>query len=634
MCGICGLVWRPSVRGDVSPRSNLAITAMLDAMGHRGPDGQGRHVAERHALGHLRLAIIDVEGAPQPMSSPDGNVALSFNGEIYNFAQLMEDQKRRGWQFRTRSDTEVLLAGYIQDGRLFDDMLNGMYAYAVLDEAGLHGGSGGGRLQLGIDPVGVKPLYVWEGPDAVLFASELRGILAALRALEFPVAIDRRALAQFLAQGWVPQPGSLVQGVRKLTPGARMEIDLSNGQTKDLPPRTLPAARAGNLEEVLFASVRRQVIADVPVGFFLSGGIDSSLLVSVAHQMGLAPRTFTVRFEGEGHGIAAANEADVAALVAAHCNAEHHELRVNADILLEELDAGLAAMDQPIADPACLPLLVMSRFAQDHVKVCLSGDGGDELFQGYPRHALTPWKRRWHGLPPQLRDAARSIVQRLPTSPSTGLAENLRRIRVGFGLLDDPEYIPGPFSGHNERLLTVAPDMPDWMMALPTSDTAMFEADMRGQLSGQMLPKTDHVSMYASLECRVPFLDLEMVAFAQSISGAEKRAGGLGKAPLRSLLSRYLPDEVTKRPKHGFRVPLTDWFRTKLASSIRGRLLDPGQPVAGMMRRTDLEQLLAAHISGRAEHSIRIWSLLALQAWLDRNGLSHQDVGSAQDLAP
>lgn len=593
------------------------MRAIMEAMHHRGPDGQGMQVSEQAAIGHLRLSIIDIEGGAQPMASPDGRVHLSYNGEVYGYEGVMAAQRARGWNFATRSDTETLLAGYIQDGETFDFGLNGMYAYAMLDRR-----PGRNLVQVGLDPVGIKPLFLAETPLGVLFASELRGMAAGLAALGLPCTPDRAAMVQYLALGWVPGPRTMLEGVRRLTPGTRLHIALDGAGLTPLPSRPMPPAASAppsldDLAATLEAAVRRQVVSDAQLGFFLSGGIDSSLLVSVAQRIGIKPRSFTVRFTGTGHGVARADEADIARSVAEHCGAEHHELEVSAATLAGELDAAFAAMDQPIADAACLPLLVMARFAREHVKVCLSGDGGDELFLGYPRHKLARHKMRWHNLPSPLQKSLQGLAARLPDAPGSGIAERLRKLRVGIDLISSPDYFAGPFSGRHSACLIDAPALPSWARDVPAEAEALFEADMLGQLAGQMLPKTDHVTMYASLETRVPFLDLEMIAAARAIPTTDKLSGGKGKAPLRALLARHLPPEITNRPKQGFRVPLTSWFRKDLAPLIRARLLDVPETAAGLVKRPALERLLADHIDGRAEHSGRIWALLALQAWLD-----------------
>lgn len=591
----------------------------MSAMKHRGPDGSGMYIGQRSSLGHLRLAVIDVESGAQPMSAPDGGTTIVFNGELYNFQDLNPDLSRAGWNFTTRSDTETLLAGHTLEGDAFDRKLNGMYAYARLDQV-----QGREIVTLAIDPVGIKPLYVAETPDATLFASELRGVIAGMRAVGHVPEIDSAAVAQYLSLGWTPQPQTLLRGVRKLRPGERLRIHPDERIEEvgcEGPQKRPQPVSLEELEEGLIAAVRRQMISDVPLGFFLSGGVDSSLLVALASELGVEPRTFTVRFAGEGHGVASANEADIAREVAQTFGAQHHECVVDANVLASHLDETLDAMDQPIADPACLPLLMLSRFAREQVTVCLSGDGGDELFAGYPRHQFAAWKRKWQAVPPALRWPARAAGRLLPKAPSTGARELLRKGGVALRLIDDENYFTGPFSGERGKGLSPAPLLPDWARNIPGDGEAMMMADLAGELSGQMLPKTDHISMWCSLECRVPLLDLELVGMARAMPLGKKRQGVTGKLPLRELLARRLPAHIANRPKHGFRVPLTTWFRGDLSGMVRERLLSGSDVAAGVVPQGEVGDLVEAHLTGAEERSVQIWSLLALQAWIDRHDL-------------
>lgn len=614
MCGIGGIVWKGELRSNSRERGLLVANDIMSAIKHRGPDGSGIYGADRFTIGHVRLAVIDVEGAPQPMWSPNKDVAIVYNGEVYNFPELMHEQSFKGWQHVTHSDTETILAEYVLKGSDFDNNLNGMYAYAIADVR-----NGIERLQLGIDPVGIKPLYIWEDNSVLVFASELKGIIAALKAIQIPLSLNQNSLASYLSLGWVPQTDTLVSGVRKLQPGGRLQIDLRTGEVLDIPRRGYPEPKKGDLKESISRAVKRQLVSDVPVGFFLSGGVDSSLLVATASKLGVNPKTFTVRFVGDGHGISAVDEADIARRVAGACGADHHELAVSAQTLLDKLDETFAAMDQPIADPATLPLLCLSQFAREHVKVCLSGDGGDELFHGYPRHLYANVKEYWQRVPTQIRVAARSAVGLLPIAPTTGFNEVVRKFGVGFHIIDDPFYAIGPFSGRHARFLSSKPILPSWATNVRNMNDELFEADMLGQLSGQLLPKTDHISMHAGLECRVPYLDLDVISNARYLTIAQKRKGRTGKMPLRSLLKEFKLDEIVNRPKQGFRVPLTSWFRFDMAETIRSRLLDNPTPLCGMISRGHVEEIVSSHIRGEAEHSIRIWSMLSLQTWLDRH---------------
>lgn len=594
-----------------------AADAMRGALQHRGPDGHGQFETDGAILGHMRLAIIDLAGGRQPMTSPAGDVALSYNGECYNFGDLTESYAQRGWRFATRCDTEAVLAGYCLDGETADERLNGMFAYALLDER-----SARPFVLLSTDPVGIKPLFLYENDGVVLFASELQAIVAGLASLGRSREVASAGVEAFLRFGWVPAPATLLRHVRKLLPGERWVVDIVDAQAR---PRSRNALRLcgprfhsvrdfdAALAETLKGAVARQLISDVPLGIFLSGGIDSSLVLATARELGHEMQCFTIGFSGPGQGVSVANETAAAEAVAKALGGTTTSLQVDEAVLQAELFNTLDAMDQPLADPACLPLLLLSRFARESVKVCLSGDGGDELFAGYPRHALIPFKRQWHKLPPAFRGLTGRLVGRLPTAPGRGAAEALRKARVLHGMVDQADYVAGPFS----TMLESDPSH-DWNGVMPDDSCAVMRADIEGQLAGQMLPKTDNMTMAASLECRVPLLDLELISLASGAPMAWKRGVNTGKLPLRRLLARHLPPAVTGRAKQGFRVPLTSWLRGPIADEIKDRLLTPHAAVQGVLPSAQVETLLGDHLAGRAEHSVRIFALLALNSWLAR----------------
>ncbi|PHR59901.1 MAG: asparagine synthase (glutamine-hydrolyzing) [Robiginitomaculum sp.] len=624
MCGICGVIWRRA-RLDSENEGRHIVEKMMTAMRRRGPDGQGHHSAPGVVLGHLRLSIIDIKKGAQPMYAADDKVAIVYNGETYNFHDIRDGLKAKGWQPRTDSDTEAILARYVEDGPSFDQALNGMYSYAIHDQR-----NGMQAVYLGVDPVGIKPLYLFEDDEVTIFASEMRGIDSGLRALGAERAVDEAGLASYLALGWAPAPSSLMRHVRKLGPGERVKITPgSQNRTQNLPRREIQPAvvptdfeeLVDHIERVLMGVLKRQMISDAPLGFFLSGGIDSSLLVAMATKLGASVKTFSVGFTGVGHGVAAANEADIARSVAKYLGSDHHELQVDADVLRFHLDETLIAMDEPIVDAACLPLLLISKFASEHVKVCLSGDGGDELFAGYPRHWLAPWKRRWQQSPTLAQSLLRNLADFLPRSPGSGVKEILRKGRVVLSLMDEKGYVGGPFSGSGSRFLSQSIDLPKVPPEIYGDGPAMMREDMEGQLAGQMLPKTDRISMWTSLEARVPLLDNDMIALAKALPIEMKLKGRTGKLPLRALLSRHLPDEISQRPKQGFRVPLTSWFRHDFGAMIRERLLDEAHGFGPLLPRSNIEEMIDEHMDGRAEWSSQLWSLLALQSWISRNNL-------------
>ena len=515
MCGVSGIITRHSGAHADGTEARSAVTSMMHAMHHRGPDGSGIFERGNVILGHNRLSVIDLVGGAQPLCLQNGRLAVSYNGETYNFNELRNTLAATGTVFKTHSDTEVVLQSYASNGINFDQKLNGMYSYAIFDGRGPEN-----IVQLGIDPVAIKPLFLFQNDDFFIFASELRAVAAAMKTLKIARGVDPQAARAYLRYGFVPAPMALLRGVRAFAPGDRCRIDSSQGSVEWLPPRMRPRAPIeyigerslkAQLSDHLIRAIKRQIVADVPVGFFLSGGIDSSLLISAAARIGIQPKSFTIRFTGAGHGVSQANEADIAAQVARLCGSEHHEIALDSGKLLYRIDDTFDAMDQPLADPACLPLYELSKFARSEVTVCLAGDGGDEVFAGYPRHRFEGWKQHWRYFPKPFSRAVRAIFDRFPTAPGTGVAEMLRKAKVGFSLIDDPDYITGPFGNDVQ-----AADF-DWNKIDKLDAQSLMDADIDGQLAGQLLPKTDSMTMAASIECRVPLLDLELIDFASSL---------------------------------------------------------------------------------------------------------------------
>jgi asparagine synthase (glutamine-hydrolysing) len=610
MCGVAGAILKPRVAERLA--LDEAVCAMVSCVRHRGPDGAGQVSDAGVVLGHARLSIIDLETGEQPLFNEDGTKALVYNGEVYGY-QALRDALSVRHVFRTSTDSEVLVHLYEEHGPDFARPLNGMYAYILHDRSN-------DSVHFGIDSIGIKPLYWYEDSDVVLIASELRAISVGLRSLGRVPEFDESAMREYLHLGWFPAPSTALRGVRKLAPGERAEY--RNGLVSVVAPERRPLGPpvSGDptraVEEELTAAVRRQLVADVPVGFFLSGGIDSSLLVALAARERRGLKTFTVGFRGQGTEVARVNEAHVARRVASILGTEHHETSVDVALMLEEFDEVFQAMDEPIADPATLPLLHVARFARESVTVCLSGDGGDEVFSGYPRHWMAPYKRRWHSLPRFARRAVEAGAKLLPSRPSRGFVEGLRRTRVGMELLFDADYVTGPFGGPFRALLDVGSPESLTPSALHESMDSLFWADVDGQLSGQLLPKTDRITMWAGLETRVPYLDRDVVELARRIPRSAKIRGSTTKHVLRELLAVHLPAEIAGRAKHGFRVPLSGWFRNHLRDYVLRELRDDCLIPASVVPPQTVRHLVAEHQSGAAEHSIRIWALLALNHWI------------------
>lgn len=560
MCGILGYAGTPSIAPDV-------LASMRDTMSHRGPDDSGLWISSDNfsGLGHRRLSIIDLSpGGHQPMADPLGRVHLTYNGEIYNFVELRDELKGHGHTFRSASDTEVILAAYRQWGEGFVEHLGGMFALALYDED-LR------RLYLARDRAGEKPLFVWRDGKRILFASELKALLALP---EFPRRLDYNALEHYLAFAYVPQDLCLVEGVEKLLPGHILRFDVDRGDVSirrywDLPrfkegaKKADPEALADELDVLLAAAVKRQMIADVPVGILLSGGLDSSLVTAMASRVSSRPvKTFTISFPGyEGQ-----NEAPFARMVAEHFGTEHTEMP--ADAASVDLLPKLAwQYDEPIGDSSMVPTYIVSCLIRQHATVALGGDGGDELFGGY--HLYT-WSARLgyvqRFLPGPLRGLVRSAAQRLP------LATRGREYLIGSAAqhFEPLAHLGLYFASDRRRALLVNSDgahpTPDELrISIAGGANTMLQAaqriDFRSYMVDDILVKVDRASMLASLETRSPFLDPAVVEFAFGKVPDKLKVTLTGrKILLRRLAARLLPRQLDLRRKQGFSVPISAWF--------------------------------------------------------------------------
>ena len=645
MCGLCGFL---APAADLSAEAAAAaVTAMAETLVHRGPDDGGVWVdaAAGIALGHRRLAILDLSPqGHQPMVSDCGRYVLAYNGEVYNFETLRRALDGEV-QWRGHSDTEVLLAALARRGTAATLAgLNGMFAFALWDRQER-------RLTLARDRLGEKPLYYgWQG-GRFLFGSELKALTAHPG---WAGDIDRDALAAYLRLGFIPAPHAIWQGLRKLPPGTWLTLDA--GRTE---PRlhTYWSARlaveqglaspfAGSEDEALDAlerllkdAIGLRMRADVPLGAFLSGGIDSSTVVALMQAQSSRPvRTFTIGFHEAGY-----NEAEDARRIAEHLGTEHTELYVTARDGLATIPSLAHLWDEPFADASQVPTLLVSRMARRSVSVCLSGDGGDELFGGYSRYLWTrdTWRRiGW--LPTALRRALAGAV----TAVSPGV---WNRLLAPFGRL-----LPGPLAIANpgERLhkavdiltgdspealylrmlshwkdpaaLVIGATEPPGVLTDPrlrprTTDITetMMYADSVLYLPDDILVKLDRASMGVSLESRVPLLDHRVYEFAWTLPLAWKVRGRRGKLPLRRLLARHVPPELFERPKMGFGVPIEHWLRGPLRDWAEA-LLDPARLAReGILRPAPIRACWAEHQAGQRNWAYQLWGVLMFQAWLE-----------------
>jgi asparagine synthase (glutamine-hydrolysing) len=613
MCGIAGFF----LRDKIAELSTLRW--MCRQISHRGPDDEGFHLDGGCAIGMRRLSIIDLSTGHQPISNEDASVWIVFNGEIYNFQELRERLLQQGHQFKTNSDTETIVHLYEQEGIDGLRLLRGMFAFCIWD-------SKERRILLARDRFGKKPLYYALLPQGIYFASEMK----SLRLPEIPADIDQDALRLYFQLTYIPEPYSAFTGIRKLMPGAWLTYSF-DGSSRQGRYWTFPApAPAGpvyqgsedeacaRLRNVFDESVKIRMIADVPLGAFLSGGIDSSAVVaSMALQSRDPVKTFSIGWEE-----AEFNELEYARLVAKLYKTDHHELVVRPDAmsLVQQL---IRQFDEPFGDSSAIPTFLVSQLAVQHVKVALSGDGGDELFAGYDSFKAVEKLRGLDFVPKLARKLVRGISELLPYS---AYGKNYLRLLGQPSALE--RYVQEVTSPYELRrhLLT-----PEWMLP---GETAFFEQTL-GQASipeadifskalyfetvanlpGDMLVKVDRMSMANSLEVRCPLLDHVLGELAASFPPAWKLRNGTGKYILLKALADRLPPQILKRQKKGFGVPLRHWFRGPLRQFLWDHLLRRDFLDRNIVTPGFVRYLLTEHDSGRRDNSHYLWHLLVLEMW-------------------
>ena len=621
MCGIAG-----HVAFENSPPPTMEqLLAMCDAMYHRGPDDCGADIDGNVALGMRRLSIIDVAGGHQPIFNEDRSVRVVFNGEIYNYRELRSQLEAKGHRFATHSDTEVLVHLWEEVGLDFVDQLNGMFAIALHDMRQ-------NRVVLARDHLGIKPLFYALDHRGVVFGSEVKVLLASGR-IERQLDLD--ALGQFMAWEYIPGQGTLHQSIRKLEPGCLLDINVASGsathqQYWDV-PLTGPDSSISDaqwedaIDEKLHQAVRRQLVSDVPLGAFLSGGVDSSLVVAA---MGAA-KTFSIGFNDPSY-----NELRWAQKVADHLGVDH-DYDIIEPHVAELFDHLMHFMDDPIGDFSIFPTYLVSKHARQRVTVSLSGDGGDELFGGYETYLAQEKARQWQRVPAIVRKRLLepTIRSLSPTAKKKGLINKAKRFVEGLEHGDDLGHARWRvFVGEAMRSQLFTEDA-QRQMAMPVDahvtklaskaahcnevDRGLY-VDVKSYMVDNCLVKMDRMSMATSLEARVPLLDKELAELAFRLPAHLKVHGGTTKVLLKRIAARHVPRECVYRPKEGFSIPMKQWLKTEF-KPIMDDLLSPRRLAAeGIFNVQTVERLKAEHLANRANHSHVLWSMIVFEDWRKR----------------
>ena len=625
MCGIAGRFNFDAAH----PVDRAQLVAMTDAVAHRGPDAGGYYLDGGIGLGHRRLSIIDLATGDQPLGNEDGSIQVIFNGEIYNFAEVRHELLAHGHRFRTNSDTEVIAHGYEQWGEHCVDRFRGMFAFAVWDARTR-------RLMLARDRLGVKPLYYAEVPGGLVFGSEIKSLLEDP---QVPREWRADALDAYLTLLYIPAPDTIYRGIHKLPPAhvliaERGQVRLAKYWDLEFTGEHDGRSEEDYLEELdahLREAVQLRMISDVPLGAFLSGGIDSSTVVAyMVDASDKPPVTISVGFEHQGF-----DEVAHAETVARHLGCDFHALTANPRV--EELLPKLAwHFDEPFADSSAVPTYYVSKAARELVTVALSGDGGDELWAGYTRHRVEHWEQRVRGALGPAARAAGWLGQALPLSVKG--ARSLRHLAANpdqayalkhaYGMFEadaKSQLYSGDFrrqvNGYDA--LAIFRDAYHACGSSDPLDRSMY-VDARTYMIDDVLTKVDRMSMAVSLEAREPLLDHKLLEFAARVPSSLKLKDGQSKYLLRRVLDKRVPRSIVERKKGGFAAPIGEWLRGPLAPMAESLLLDARFRDRGLFNQREVSRLWDEHRSGRGDHRHRLWQLIMLELWfrqsVDGNG--------------
>jgi asparagine synthase (glutamine-hydrolysing) len=621
MCGISGY---QSTSGKIEED---LLQFMCDTIQHRGPDEAGYWEKDGTGLGHRRLSIIDLKSGQQPMIDVENGVALIFNGEIYNFKKLRIELEDLGIQLTTNSDTEVILKGFSKWG--FNELLNkleGMFVFALYELKTK-------ELWIVRDRFGEKPLYYSQNSDGFYFGSELK----VLKKLFKDSTIDKDALSLYFQFSYIPAPFTIYSNIKKLEAGKYLKI--INGEIKlnefyytlnskvDLKNQLTYKEASSKLKEKLNESVEQRMVSDVPIGSFLSGGIDSSIITALMSKYSSTPvKTFTIGFKEKVY-----DESDRAELVSKHLNTEHHKLIVSPNDLLKRVDQVISNFDEPFGDSSAIPSSIVSELASEHVKVVLTGDCADELFGGYEKYLGVRYAQNWLKFPYFIRENAKRFISIIPhtdltnqklrkikkvisTSEYSSKERYLRLCSMGF----QPEDLKTLLNENTNRSEVFFP-FSFWEDFTGSELQKQFYSDVKLVLEGDMLTKVDRASMLNSLETRSPFLDSKLVEFALSLPESYKIQGTNKKVILKETFQDLLPKDTMKFSKMGFGLPLRIWFKNELKDKLIERLNSSFLDKQGLFNADYINSLLYEHFSGKENHSVKLWLLFVFQSWYLEN---------------
>ncbi len=624
MCGIAGFAssshydWRAILR------------AMSAVISHRGPDDEGfyeatlKHGQFKIGLAHRRLSIIDLDAGHQPIGNEDGSVQIVFNGEIYNFRSLRDELITCGHQFKTASDTETVIHAYEEYGDRCVEHLRGMFAFAIWDQKR-------DRLFLARDRFGKKPLFMYQSGDTFLFASEIKSIL---QFPEFKRSVDKQAVWEYLSYRYVPGPRTLFDGIKKLQPGScaaweKGEVSEWSYYTPldcsvaEVEPVTGDVA--GNFLEQLDEAVSVRMVSDVPFGAFLSGGIDSSAIVGLMSRHSELPvKTFSVGFAESEY-----SELGYAKTIADQFNTEHHELTVSQNHLMDKLPELIRFRDAPVAEPSDIPIYLLAVEARKTVKMVLTGEGSDEFLGGYPKHVFERYVRPYQYIPAFIRGGfIEPLVQALPYKfrriktavHNMSLEDWHDRMARWFGALSyvqRQKFVSSEFHNVIQNL--------DSKLKPCSGNSALRDIlcfDQTSWLPDNLLERGDRMTMAASLEARMPFMDHKLAQFISSLPDNMRVRGKRTKWILREAMKQLLPIEILERPKVGFRVPVNEWFQNSMRDYLYDHLTGPSSITNHYYNRAALDKVLRDHVSGRQNHEKLLWTLLTLEIWQREYSLS------------